>query len=297
MSSNNDTYNSYISQLNLLTPVSLMSDSTREEDLNDTDLESWSNSQFIDVSYGMGFPDNDFEVSPGMFEDQDIAAQPAMMVQSGLSTISNSPQFQPSIYPIFTYPAANSIMTARIRPITIAPAVTTTLTSPTFPQTYPTSPTNMDVTKEETVVSPASSPPKVTADTTNHPSHKNSTAKTSQLTSSDISKKDADSKQSIDPEVVAKLAAEEDKRRRNTAASARFRVKKKMREQALERTAKEMSSKAEAFENRVKELEMEVKWLRSLIVEKDARLLDIDRPGKKHKTEPENQDAEANQKE
>ncbi|RIB03791.1 hypothetical protein C2G38_2122249 [Gigaspora rosea] len=183
-------------------------------------------------------------------------------------------------------------MTARMRPISIAPAVTTTLTSTTFSQTYPISPTNMNETKEETVVSP-----KVTTDTKNYPSHKNSTAKMSQLTSGDTSKKDNDSKQSPDPEVVAKLAAEEDKRKRNTAASARFRVKKKMREQALERTAKEMTSKAEAFESRIKELEMEVKWLRSLIVEKDARLLDIDRPGKKPKTESTSQDSETNQKE
>lgn len=60
----------------------------------------------------------------------------------------------------------------------------------------------------------------------------------------------------------------EDKRRRNTAASARFRVKKKIREQALQQTAEEMTEKAKAFENRVHELEREVKWLKALIVEK-----------------------------
>lgn len=70
------------------------------------------------------------------------------------------------------------------------------------------------------------------------------------------------------------MLAEEDKRRRNTAASARFRMKKKMREQALEQTAKEMTSKAEALEKRVKELEMEAKWLRALVVEKDPKLLE-----------------------
>lgn len=65
----------------------------------------------------------------------------------------------------------------------------------------------------------------------------------------------------------------EDKRRRNTAASARFRVKKKLREQALQQTAQEMTEKAKAFENRVHELEREVKWLKALIVErKDGRL-------------------------
>ncbi|KAF9585081.1 hypothetical protein BGW38_003971 [Lunasporangiospora selenospora] len=70
----------------------------------------------------------------------------------------------------------------------------------------------------------------------------------------------------------ARLAAEEDKRRRNTAASARFRQKKKLREQALEQTAKEQTTRAEVLEKRVRELEMEVRWLRGLIVEKDSRL-------------------------
>lgn len=67
-----------------------------------------------------------------------------------------------------------------------------------------------------------------------------------------------------------RVAAEEDKRRRNTAASARFRVKKKQREQALEKTAKEMSDKVSLLESRVSQLEMENKWLKSLITEKNS---------------------------
>ncbi|CAJ0646480.1 1916_t:CDS:2 [Entrophospora sp. SA101] len=88
---------------------------------------------------------------------------------------------------------------------------------------------------------------------------------------------------SINPDNAAKLAAEEDKRRRNTAASARFRVKKKLREQVLERSAKEMALKVELYEGKIKELELENKWLRSLIVEKDARLLDVGPADKKQK--------------
>ncbi|KAF9178262.1 hypothetical protein BGZ51_005172 [Haplosporangium sp. Z 767] len=84
-----------------------------------------------------------------------------------------------------------------------------------------------------------------------------------------------DSLSKDDPEYLSKLAAEEDKRRRNTAASARFRYKKKLREQALEQTAKEQTLRAETLEARVKELEMEVKWLRGLIVEKDSRLNEV----------------------
>ena len=71
-------------------------------------------------------------------------------------------------------------------------------------------------------------------------------------------------------ESSSRHAAEEDKRRRNTAASARFRVKKKQREQALERATKEMTDRAEGLEARIGQLEMENKWLRNLVMEKNA---------------------------
>ncbi|KAF2625363.1 hypothetical protein BU25DRAFT_346348 [Macroventuria anomochaeta] len=66
----------------------------------------------------------------------------------------------------------------------------------------------------------------------------------------------------------ARVAAEEDKRRRNTAASARFRVKKKQREQALEKTAKDMSDRVQQLEARIGQLETENAWLKGLITEK-----------------------------
>lgn len=68
----------------------------------------------------------------------------------------------------------------------------------------------------------------------------------------------------------ARVAAEEDKRRRNTAASARFRVKKKQREQALEQNAKEMQDKATRLEQKVQQLETENAWLKGLITEKSG---------------------------
>ncbi|KAL7274986.1 hypothetical protein RUND412_002080 [Rhizina undulata] len=70
-------------------------------------------------------------------------------------------------------------------------------------------------------------------------------------------------------EEASRNAAEEDKRRRNTAASARFRVKKKQREQILERTSKEMTERCAKLEQRVNQLEMENKWLKNLIIEKN----------------------------
>ncbi|KKK15630.1 hypothetical protein P175DRAFT_0108740 [Aspergillus ochraceoroseus IBT 24754] len=72
-------------------------------------------------------------------------------------------------------------------------------------------------------------------------------------------------------EEAARVAAEEDKRRRNTAASARFRVKKKLREQALENTVKETSEKNAALEARVTALELENQWLKNLITEKNGK--------------------------
>lgn len=76
-------------------------------------------------------------------------------------------------------------------------------------------------------------------------------------------------------EESSRVAAEEDKRRRNTAASARFRIKKKQREQALEKSAKEMTEKVTALENKVSQLETENKWLKNLLVEKNEGSDDI----------------------
>ena len=69
------------------------------------------------------------------------------------------------------------------------------------------------------------------------------------------------------------LSVDDDKRRRNTAASARFRMKKKLREQALEKTTKEIADNVEKLEAKVKELEREREWLKNLVIEKDPSLL------------------------
>jgi hypothetical protein len=81
--------------------------------------------------------------------------------------------------------------------------------------------------------------------------------------------------QQMDFEGASRVAAEEDKRRRNTAASARFRIKKKQREQALEKSAKEMTDKVTALENKVTQLETENKWLKNLLVDKNEGSDDI----------------------
>lgn len=78
----------------------------------------------------------------------------------------------------------------------------------------------------------------------------------------------------------ARMAQEEDKRRRNTAASARFRIKKKEREKNLERSVKEVTSKNVTLEARISQLEMENRWLKNLITEKnDSTISDGDLSG------------------
>lgn len=89
-------------------------------------------------------------------------------------------------------------------------------------------------------------------------------------TSAQSSSKKTDGLSGMTAEEKSRFAAEEDKRRRNTAASARFRVKKKQREQALEQTLKEAQDKSAKLEARLNQLEMENKWLKELITEKNG---------------------------
>ncbi|KAI8149475.1 hypothetical protein BJV82DRAFT_588197 [Fennellomyces sp. T-0311] len=75
-------------------------------------------------------------------------------------------------------------------------------------------------------------------------------------------------------QLPAQKLTKDDKRKRNTAASARFRVKKKMREQALQRTAYEMTEKSKRLEAHIQDLEREIKWLKALVVEKSEGRLE-----------------------
>ncbi|KNF01435.1 hypothetical protein PSTG_05220 [Puccinia striiformis f. sp. tritici PST-78] len=76
-----------------------------------------------------------------------------------------------------------------------------------------------------------------------------------------------------DDDDANRVAYDEDKRRRNTLASARFRMKKKMKEQEIERTAREMRERVSELEKQVDGLKQENKWLRGLIVDSTASKL------------------------
>jgi hypothetical protein len=62
------------------------------------------------------------------------------------------------------------------------------------------------------------------------------------------------------------LTPSEDKRRRNTAASARFRLKKKEREAALEKKSKELEMRVMELERECEGLKRENGWLKGLVV-------------------------------
>ncbi len=71
---------------------------------------------------------------------------------------------------------------------------------------------------------------------------------------------------SVSSPTLTPLSAVEDKRRRNTAASARFRLKKKEREAALESKAKELETKVVELERECEALRRENGWLKGLVV-------------------------------
>ncbi|KAJ9107614.1 hypothetical protein QFC21_001073 [Naganishia friedmannii] len=67
----------------------------------------------------------------------------------------------------------------------------------------------------------------------------------------------------VDGEIITH---EEDKRRRNTAASARFRMKKKEREHALEKNTQVLQDRVSQLEREMESLRKENGWLRALVI-------------------------------
>lgn len=61
------------------------------------------------------------------------------------------------------------------------------------------------------------------------------------------------------------------KRKRNTAASARFRIKKKLKEKQMEQQASELRDRLSLLEKKLKTLEMENKCLKQLLIEKNEK--------------------------
>ncbi|KAI0368317.1 hypothetical protein BV20DRAFT_1022774 [Pilatotrama ljubarskyi] len=121
---------------------------------------------------------------------------------------------------------------------------------------------SMPATPTSTVQSPQSQASSPTATTTKRAR----TARTSFSTPSDVSQAASPADGNEDKSSATPLTAAEDKRRRNTAASARFRLKKKEREAALERKAKELEVRVGELEKECEALRRENGWLKGLVV-------------------------------
>ncbi|KAH9853017.1 hypothetical protein C2E23DRAFT_868220 [Lenzites betulinus] len=74
---------------------------------------------------------------------------------------------------------------------------------------------------------------------------------------------------------VESTALVEDKRRRNTAASARFRIKKKQWTLNLERTISDLSGRVEELEREAAELRRENGWLKEIVMLKSKRFAGV----------------------
>ncbi|KAI6779799.1 Regulatory protein cys-like protein [Emericellopsis cladophorae] len=234
----------YIRDLNAISP---QDNSPRDEGFNlDDELFTFTNTQFFDLDSGQN---TDFQAPPAK---SDPAATPAAEdPASVMGDISNmdfmNGEFNFGDFNAYQAPAMGAFPPAEsthsFQPVQPSHG-------PAFPgQVHPAQPSQFqqptpvragDKRKSSEITSTASTP--------GHPANL---------------------------EEASRVAAEEDKRRRNTAASARFRIKKKQREQALEKSAKEMNEKVAGLESRVSQLETENKWLKNLLVEKNEGSEDI----------------------
>ncbi|CAO3627071.1 unnamed protein product [Mucor fragilis] len=233
---------SYISSLNLLgddSPVPLSEEALSEE------LAIWANAQFtFDTKPGQAIADDSYKA---VAEQHDLFA-----------TFASLNDLQPQSNNLMnTYLNSNNYLI----PSTSSSAK---IIQPTPPQSQLQQPQSHILPR----IAPAPIQQHQQPHTPIQQTH-NTPSAPSKKRKASIAVKELDDEEPTD-------ALEEDKRKRNTAASARFRMKKKLREQALEQTAKEMTAKAEALEKRVIELEKEAKWLRALVVEKDPALLNTD---------------------
>ena len=128
-------------------------------------------------------------------------------------------------------------------------------------QSVPTTPVQSQPQQSQ-----APSPINTATTTTTTATKRARTARTSVSSPSDVSQAASPVESIEDKSSATPLTAAEDKRRRNTAASARFRLKKKEREAALERKAKELEVRVGELEKECEALRRENGWLKGLVV-------------------------------
>ncbi|KAF8252337.1 hypothetical protein K440DRAFT_645875 [Wilcoxina mikolae CBS 423.85] len=224
---------------------------------NPDDLDLWTNTQFFDFDMGGQISHDPTETTREQkpVANSSAAIDPSLKEGGGFDSFLNEfEEFQNFEYsPTFAEfhsPGVQQPLPAATK--TILPAVT-----PTAPRAPPPKPI---------VVAPI--PPYLSPSAAPSPAPTASTATRASKRKVSVSSPNGSQVDSL--EDASRLASEEDKRRRNTAASARFRVKKKQKEQQLEKTAKEMTDRVHQLEQRIQQLELENKWLKGLIVEKNG---------------------------
>ncbi|KAK0198532.1 hypothetical protein F5146DRAFT_1020016 [Armillaria mellea] len=77
------------------------------------------------------------------------------------------------------------------------------------------------------------------------------------------------------PDTDSPEGGTDDKRKRNTAASARFRIKKKQKTLNLERSVSDLAGRAEELEKEAADLRRENGWLKEIVMLKGSRLAGV----------------------
>ena len=109
--------------------------------------------------------------------------------------------------------------------------------------------------------------PLATTDSTQTPAAKRSRTRTRvSSVSASTREQSSDAASPADVPAMTPMTPADDKRRRNTAASARFRLKKKEREAALEKKSKELEMRVMELERECEGLRRENGWLKGLVV-------------------------------
>ncbi|KAJ1304727.1 hypothetical protein OPQ81_005865 [Rhizoctonia solani] len=129
----------------------------------------------------------------------------------------------------------------------------------TIPNSFDAVPPAAPTSASSTTIKPAQS------EVTSAPPSKRARTSTAKTTTSSAPSPTTSALDSSDPNASVTLSAAEDKRRRNTAASARFRLKKKEREAALDAKAHALEERVATLERECEGLRRENGWLRGLV--------------------------------
>jgi hypothetical protein len=239
--------NQFIENLNSLEPTEAEAAS---QALHEDELSVFSNTQFFD--FDMGRSTNIAATVDDLLMQQEREVQAKRRRTEGLDETPNSYLFDPQHLQQFSL--AGELAPANYT-VPHSPSVSGYSTPALGPQGAGSSASAAAAAISSIHSSPSSHfPPGAVAGSSNR---KRRSA--TQLVNLDV----------VDDGEQARVLAEEDKRRRNTAASARFRIKKKLREQEMERTQKELQDKVDQLETKIKQLQMENRWLKNLVVEKN----------------------------